>query len=260
MKGRDAGLSLLFLAALSVVSGCANLGYAGSARALEPGAWRSQPGWLAVDGVPTLRQSGDHDCGITALAMVLRHWGSDVPQEEFARKSTKQRWSAGELRDVARAKGFGSFVVKGKVEDLVHELKSGRPVIVGTAKPVVTGEHVAHFEVVVGMHADTQRIATLDPAAGVRQNSYQGFLEEWLSTDSLILVVLPPTKRPAAAVVPSAPHANRTGDRRSHQPRVQGPAPDDGQRRISGKHGAASRRARNSAPGKDSRFARPVPI
>ena len=84
-----------------------------------------------------------------------------------------------------------AFVIEGEVEDLVHELEAGRPAIVGTAKPTITGEHVAHYEVVVGVHAASQRIATLDPAAGLRQNSYSGFFEEWLPTGRVLLVVLP---------------------------------------------------------------------
>jgi hypothetical protein len=64
--------------------------------------------------------------------------------------------------------------------------------VVGTAKPVIAGERAAHYEVVVGIHPQTRRVATLDPAAGVRQNSFAGFLEEWLSTGQVLLVVLPP--------------------------------------------------------------------
>jgi hypothetical protein len=63
-------------------------------------------------------------------------------------------------------------------------------VIVGMAKPTATGA-VAHYEVVVGLHVDSRRIATLDPAAGMKQNTLLGFLKEWQPTGRVLLVVLP---------------------------------------------------------------------
>lgn len=188
------------LAALTVVcTGCSHLGYAGQAETLEPDALAQEPGWLAVQGVPVLHQAHEHDCGITALQMVLAHYGRSVPSELQAAHSVSTRWSAGELEDVAQAAGFAAYVVPGEIADLVHELRQGRPVVVGTAKPTVTGEAVAHYEVVVGIHPDRQRVATLDPAVGMQQNSYEGFLQEWVSTGSVLLVLIPKAGSPGAA-------------------------------------------------------------
>ena len=198
---------VLAMLTLSLLGGCANMLYAGSASHLENGALTASRGWVAVDGVPELRQQGEHDCGITALDMVMQYWGSSADQPGRPQKTAEERWAAAELRDVARHAGFNAFVVEGQVQDLAHELKSGRPVIVGTAKPTITGEHVAHYEVVIGLHGKTQRIATLDPAQGLRQNSYQGFLQEWLPTGSVLLVVIPTEPRPPPTQVQAANRA-----------------------------------------------------
>lgn len=188
------------------MSACGCLGYTGSARALNPYAWRSETGWVAVDGVPLFRQRADHDCGPTALAMVLAYWHKASPPDREPSSPPEQQASAGQLRDQARARGMSAFVVEGTLVDIAHELKQQRPVIVGVAKPSANGA-VAHFEVVVGLHPQTRRIATLDPAAGWRQNSLTGFMREWMPTGRVLLVVLPGERKPSGRIVAS-------GDRR----------------------------------------------
>jgi hypothetical protein len=89
-------------------------------------------------------------------------------------------------------------VIEGTLEDIKHELQSGRPIIAGMAKPTAKGR-VSHYEVIVGLHVPTRRIATLDPALGARQNSLEGFVHEWVPTGQLLLIVLPPKSSPEAA-------------------------------------------------------------
>jgi hypothetical protein len=93
-------------------------------------------------------------------------------------------------------------VVYGSRDFIVFELKHTRPAIVGVAKPTVK-DAVAHYEVVVGMHGKSQRIATLDPAVGLRQNTFTGFLTEWQNAGRELLVVVP-KQQPAAAEVSKA--------------------------------------------------------
>jgi ABC-type bacteriocin/lantibiotic exporter with double-glycine peptidase domain len=193
---------IALLLACCLGSACASAGYTGAARDLKPHVLRSEPGWIAVDQVPLMRQHHLHDCGPTALAMVLSYWYPSVPAKRFTpAEKTDRRLSAGELRDRAREHGLSAFVVEGTFEDIVHELQSKRPVIVGTVKPIGGGKGVSHYEVVVGIHPKSRRIATLDPAAGWRQNSLDEFLKEWAPSGRLLLVVLP---RPAPAVAAAA--------------------------------------------------------
>ena len=180
----------LFVVAFSLcASGC--IGYTGSARSVTPEVWRQERGWVAVQGVRLIRQQADHDCGPTALAMVVRYYRPSLPAAQITQGfGGDRRVSAAELRDRARELGLSAFVVEGTVEDLAYELKRQRPVIVGMAKPTATGA-VSHYEVVVGIHPQTQRILTLDPAVGWQQNSLLEFMKEWVSTGSVLITVLP---------------------------------------------------------------------
>ncbi len=174
-------------AGLSVLSGCS--GYTGDSRSIRPEALRQEPGWVAVHDVALIAQRGDHDCGAAALAMVVAHYDAQRAPRAVALGANDHRVSALEMRDRARNLGFHAFVVEGDPKDLLYELQHGRPVIVGMAKPTVTG-HVAHYEVVVGIHPRTRRIATLDPAQGWRQTSYESFFEEWQGSGRVLLVIM----------------------------------------------------------------------
>jgi ABC-type bacteriocin/lantibiotic exporter with double-glycine peptidase domain len=178
------------LLTLALVSCSACSAYTGAARPLRHDAFRQEPGWIFVRHVPLLRQAGDLDCGPTALAMVVDYYRPELRGSPLLAAYPDRRASAGDLRDRARALGLHAFVVDGSPEDLAHELQSGRPVIVGMAKPTVQGA-VSHFEVVIGIHPQSRRIATFDPAAGWRQNSLLDFMTEWQATGRVLLVVMP---------------------------------------------------------------------
>lgn len=175
-------------ALLFAASGCSL--YTGGATTLQPTALKQEPGWVRVDGVPELRQAHELDCGPTALAMVLSYYGVADRQQVLAALPAEQRVSVSQLRDLARHYGFEAYVVEGKAEDLVFELQHGRPMIVGVAKPTVQ-DAVAHYEVVIGMNRESQRVATLDPAVGMRQNSFTGFLTEWQASGRVLLLIIP---------------------------------------------------------------------
>lgn len=187
MLTRAALLSLVFLA-----SACAPI-YTGKSQTLRADAFKTEPGWTKVEGVPELRQQTEVDCGPVALTMVTQYWqhGSEPLATPFA-----ERVSAGDLRDAARAHGYRAFVVEGTLNDIQHELVEGRPVIVGMAKPTSKGA-LGHYEVVVGMHKDRQLIATHDPALGPRSYSFEAFLTEWIGAGRPLLVLIGPPSVPA---------------------------------------------------------------
>jgi hypothetical protein len=132
--------------------------------------------------------------------MVLDYWRPERTSDALQELPLDRQASAAELRDAARARGLSAFVVEGEPDDLVHELEAGRPVIVGVAKRTTGDNAVTHYEVVVGMHRASRRVATYDPAAGVRQNSFGGFLMEWQAAGRVLLVIMP---KPTATEQPS---------------------------------------------------------
>lgn len=203
MTRRFTLVATLAFALLGLGSGCAGFGYTGKSSNLSRDALTKERGWLVIHDVPLYRQQAHHDCGPTALAMVLRYWKHDADVQALLARPVDAQASAADLRELARARGFSAFVLEGKVEDLVHEIKAGRPVIVGVAKPTALGP-IAHYEVLIGVHKDTQRFATIDPAVGLRQNSFTGFLDEWIATGSVLIVVMPGVTPHKAAASPRA--------------------------------------------------------
>ncbi len=182
----------LVLLGLSV-SGC----YAGEARAVSPqraSALAADPAWTFVPDVPFIAQRSDSDCGPAALAMVLAHFGVPASLAEVVAADPPRDGGvrAGDLRDLARAKGLSAFVVAGTFADLFEQLGLGRPVLVGLAKPMTAGRAMAHYEVVVAIDRRDHRLLTLDPARGLSENSLEAFAREWVPTGQVTLIVFRP--------------------------------------------------------------------
>jgi ABC-type bacteriocin/lantibiotic exporter with double-glycine peptidase domain len=187
---RAAALWLLISAA---GAGC----YTGSARGVAslPDPVRA-PGWVVVRGVPFVHQQSDADCGAAAMAMALSYWGQPATLETVvaARPPHDGGIAAGDLRDLARARGLQAFLVPGTFVDLDTQLRRGRPVVVGLAKPITGNRALQHYEVVIGLNRTERRVLTWDPAQGLRENSFEGFAREWIPAHQLALILFP---RPA---------------------------------------------------------------
>jgi len=206
--------ALFGLFALSSVLGCAS--YRGSSREASPAVLARQPGWVRLEQVKLVRQKGIKDCGSAALSTVLRYLEPDGPAaldraaiDSKLREEPGRGLSAGQLRDYARERGFDAFVIQGAFEDLTHEVKEGRPVIVGVLKPMSSGEALSHYEVFIGYHPEKQEVLTLDPARGLRQSDVDGFLKEWNAAGHVTIVVMPKQ----AAGEPAAPATQGSGAR-----------------------------------------------
>jgi hypothetical protein len=163
-----------------------------AAHALRRAAWQDSPGWIAIEDMQFRGQRAEYDCGPTALHMVLDHFCAGEPTNAATMFGSDRRVTAAELRNRARTLGFDAFVISGTFQDIEHELRKNRPVIVGIAKPAPKGNKaIAHYEVVVGIAPKQSRIVTLDPATGWHEMSFAGFLEQWTPTKHLLLVLLP---------------------------------------------------------------------
>jgi ABC-type bacteriocin/lantibiotic exporter with double-glycine peptidase domain len=155
-------------------------------------------GWTRVENVVEVRQSSRDGCGAAALAMVLGHWGRQVTQDEIRAASPPAEghgMPADSLRDFARRQGLQAFLVEGQTDDLDREVGRDRPVLVGVVKRKGRRAY-SHYEVVVGVNRERQRILTLDPARGPRETSLKRFTEEWIAAGRLTLVVFPPKPAP----------------------------------------------------------------
>lgn len=190
MSSTRIGLVAVLLLGIAA-QGCS---YSGSARSFDPESLKTEPGWVKVDRVEPTRQETREDCGIAAMAMVLRYHDRDVPPEKLAKACPVQPGAgsqAGQMRDFAKSQGLQAFLFHGELPDFNTELSRGHPIIVGLVKQYSSGA-VTHYEVVVAVHPERRRIVTLDPAHGWRENTFDGFLQEWQPAARLMLVVFPP--------------------------------------------------------------------
>jgi len=150
--------------------------------------------------VPEVLQRGDKDCGAAAMSAVLGYWGQRATPEQIRLElhhAAGDGLRAGELTTYARGRGLDAYAFKGDFGDVLSELRKGRPMIIGVAKRY-GDDLLAHYEVVVGVHPASQRVLTLDPARGWRQNTWYGFTSEWEPTGRVAIVVFP-SDRPGEA-------------------------------------------------------------
>lgn len=193
---------LALVGIVALVGACSS--YRGTARDTTPAQLAREPGWLLVRDVPFVAQETEVECGAAAIGMVVAYWTGQDARSAFShfRPVGERGIAAGRLRDYARERGLASYVIEGKPEDLVRELKAGRPVLVGLSKPQSRNRVLDHYEVVIGLHKDRKLIATLDPAEGWRQNSLEGFMREWHTAGFVTLIVSakPEAEAPTAAV------------------------------------------------------------
>lgn len=173
-----------------VATGCVS--YSGGARPFDPSRVGSEPGWIIAAATPEVRQRGQLDCGAAALAMVAGRWKIQVSvNSSIIPAPSKNGIPLGNLRSAARHYGLDAYAIKGDHATLDHELRAGRPVIVGLLRPYSRSKATSHYEVVIAMRAD--EVVTLDPAkAGWRVRTRAAFDAEWRPAAYPALVVLGP--------------------------------------------------------------------
>jgi predicted double-glycine peptidase len=178
---------LLLVAAIA--TGCST--YRGTAQNTSPTKLAQEPGWVLLRDVPLVKQDTEFECGAAAISMVVSYWTGVETRRVVAhfRPVGERGIAAGKLRDYAREQGLASFLIEGKLQDLANEIKAGRPVLVGLSKPQAKDRVLDHYEVVIGLNAQSNRIVTLDPSEGWRENSLEGFAREWKIAGNVMLVI-----------------------------------------------------------------------
>lgn len=189
------GKPLVALAAAVMATACAH--YSGGARPIQPDQIAHQPGWITAAPTPTVRQRGLADCGLAALAMVAGRWHVAMTIDDVRRSvraPTPRGVALGDLRTAARAHGLLAFAVSGDEAMLEHEVRAGRPVIVGLLRPYGRDRATSHFEVVVALRAadGDHQVVTIDPAGGWMIRTWADLDAEWRPAGRPALVVLGP--------------------------------------------------------------------
>ena len=183
-------LVALWLGLALAVTGC-QLPYTGGARPVRPEALGS--GWYTAAATQVVRQQKETDCGLAALAMVASAWGRrwSVVDLDHQLSPNARGVQLGELRDLARARGFEAYAIQGSAADLTRELSHGRPVVLGLILPYDRSHNASHYEVAIAVHPDDGAVVTIDPATGQwRQRSRQVLDVEWKAAGFATLVVV----------------------------------------------------------------------
>ncbi len=198
MTGRAAIVAVALLGA----TGCASFG--GRSRAFDERRLDPAAGWIVAAPTPAVLQEGPKDCGAAALAMVAGRWQVPLSLEGATRAldgaaaappgHPSDGARLGDLRDVARANGLKAFAVTGDRDTLVHELRAGRPVIIGLLVSTSPGRARSHYEVMVAVHPEDERYVTIDPARGWRVRGWPDLDAEWLPAGRPAMVVTGTTR------------------------------------------------------------------
>jgi ABC-type bacteriocin/lantibiotic exporter with double-glycine peptidase domain len=183
-------LAILTLLPWAALAGCTISGSLGSADPATYEQLEKEEGWLLVGDVRHVEQETNDGCGAAALSSVLARWDVDVPAAQLLEECSVPGvpgLKAAQLRDAARRRGLSAYVFEGSLADVEHELRQGRPVMVGVIKSIgpIT---MSHFEVIVGLRPD-EEIAAMDPARGLVRNTLPEFSSEWDQTGRVTLVV-----------------------------------------------------------------------
>jgi predicted double-glycine peptidase len=182
----------LVIVAAALSAGCSM--YRGSAKSADPVEIAQRGEWTMVSNFPLVLQKDSNDCGAAALASVLRFWGYSASPEsvEAAIGGKNRRLSAGDMADHARKVGLSAFVFFGTMDDVVHELEQGRPIIVGLGKELKTKRVLSHYEVIVGYEPKQKLVLLLDPGQGFQIDTLVGFGREWAYSKGVTIVTFLP--------------------------------------------------------------------
>jgi ABC-type bacteriocin/lantibiotic exporter with double-glycine peptidase domain len=182
------------------LSGCYS--YTGGARGMDPAKISIDEGWIVAGQTPLVRQHGPIDCGPAALAMIAGHWDVSLSVEGAVAalpKPAPEGSSLGDLRDLARARGLTAYAITGDHVTLIHELRAGRPVLIGLYAPYGKKYVQSHYEVLVALRPDESEYVTLDPARGWRVRSWKDLDAEWKRAGRPALFVRGPAAETTAA-------------------------------------------------------------
>jgi ABC-type bacteriocin/lantibiotic exporter with double-glycine peptidase domain len=189
---RSAARIVLVVAAISLAgsTGC-RLAYKGGAVPVAAGELTT--GWLHAHPTPVVVQAQQQDCGLAAIAMVAGAWGRHWTLDDLAHvlRPTDHGVKLGALRDLARERGLVAYAVRGRFEDLAHELGQGHPVLLGLVLPFDRKNNLAHYEVAVAYRPSDGTVVTRDPATGdLMKRSRQVLDLEWKQAGYATLVVV----------------------------------------------------------------------
>ena len=144
--------------------------------------------------VPFVQQA-KNGCGAASIAMVMQYWqhqehGPTPPAAETIQRALYSREARGiyasDLESYLRRHGFRTFTIRGEWSDLVHNLETGRPLVVALRSE----RDDLHYVVITGVDQDA--VLKHDPARrALLRQSRAGFEREWKVAGNWTLLAVP---------------------------------------------------------------------
>jgi ABC-type bacteriocin/lantibiotic exporter with double-glycine peptidase domain len=133
-----------------------------------------------VIALPDLRQSAEHDCGHTAVLVVLRRLRRRVSPGDLSPLGVNMIDGTDPRAIESTLRGLGLRVISGEMDmsDLWHHTESSRPVIC-----LIRRDGVGHYVVVSGIHEGAVRFQ--DPADGPSSMRTETWKKAWTEIDRL---------------------------------------------------------------------------
>jgi ABC-type bacteriocin/lantibiotic exporter with double-glycine peptidase domain len=175
------------LALCAVLCGCGTLD-------VRPSASFRYSGEALRLGVPPLKQESPSLCGLAALQMLTRYYGTPLSpgaRDALASTAALSGGSSGALlKSTLEAHGYFASVFPGGLDDgatgVYGHLRAGRPLIVMLS----IGEY-RHYVVVVGFDPARDVLIVEDPASGQLAMRTRQFRAMWEPSNRFTLLAVP---------------------------------------------------------------------
>ncbi len=143
----------------------------------------------------------DYQCGPAALAAVLAHAGSEVSPEALVgqvyvpgRKGSLQA----EMVAAARRQGLLAYPLAPRLEDALHEVANGTPVVV-LQNLSLEWIPIWHYAVLIGYDIPKREVVLRSGVTRRLTMAMSNFEHTWARSDYWSMVAVPPDRFPATA-------------------------------------------------------------
>lgn len=169
---------------------CASAGYT---RQAQPPV--EAKNWIVAPHMRFVAQKNETDCGWAVLDALKQRWAVERTlahggSSKSAQQGAATSLTAGQLKRLLEDAGLRAFVVAGTWEDLVLELRAGRPVVVGTYR-VKDDVALGHYQVVAGVSRSGDQLLLMDPARGWHTQGFAAFDKLWSLSKRVAIVAMP---------------------------------------------------------------------
>lgn len=153
------------------------------------------PASCKIEGVARTKQLTNY-CGPACLTSVLRHYGSQLTQEDIGKETYDPSLNATNGADMlyfARERGFSAYSWNSSLSDVKRKIAAGVPVIVLQQNSL--SDKSGHYRVLTGYNDAKSKFSVMDPYYDdITEMSYAQCERLWGTMGHWALAVIPASK------------------------------------------------------------------